>query len=429
MTALAELADDEGTQAAPGTYPVPDGRGRWRLTLHARPFAATDTWQSKLLVELTGARGRRLEQNWNAPAQLQFTLDGHDPAAALIVELAHEVIAWRWDDTAGADRPMFRGVIGQSEDELTIDKHVATFTCHDYAAMLGRRFTTAAYNVTQQDQDDIASFMVRLGNDLAQTSSGINFAPGNYIPLTASQVNPDGTWRPAKSGTLRDRNYAPQSDLLDLLTNLAKVQGGFDFDVSPLSMNDGTDALRIFYPQQGITRTAPTLHYGSTVAKLTRAVNSDSYANYVRVLGNNGSSDPAAAQLYSEAWQPGDANGRVVGLWAYSDNASDVSIQSTLDQQAAGDLAFYRVLMPTYTLGLTPGTYHAGAFNMGDTVPLVIYSGRLKVNTAVRVVGIAYSVDDDTGDENVEVTVGRPTQSLSQILSATQRDVDELARR
>lgn len=423
-----------GAQEAPGTYPVPPGRGRWRLTLHRRVFRTTDTWQAGLVVELTGARGRRLEQKWNAPAQLQFTLDGHDPAAELVVELAHDVIAWRWDDTAGADRPMFRGVIGQSEDELTEQKHVVTFTCHDYAAMLGRRFNATPYTATQMDQDTIAQWIVRLGSDLAQSTSGINFAPGNYLPLSAWQTNPDGTWRPNASGTLRDRTYPAQSQLLDLLTNLAAVQGGFDFDVLPLAIQGSagpgqTDALRIFYPRQGITRTAPVLLYGGTVRSLTRAVNSDSFANYVRVLGNNGSADPAAAQRYSEAWDPGTALGTTVGMWAYSDNAADVSVQSTLDQMAAGDLAYYATLIPSYTLTLTPGAYYYGALNMGDTLPLVIMSGRLKVNTPVRVVGIAYSLDDDTGDEDVELTVGRPVQKLTDLLSATQRDVEALARR
>jgi predicted histidine transporter YuiF (NhaC family) len=65
---------------------------------------------------------------------------------------------------------------------------------------------------------------------------------------------------------------------------------------------------------------------------------------------------------------------------------------------------------------------------MGDTVPLIVRSGRLNVNTTVRVVGIAYTIGDD-GDENVEVTIGRPTMKLSHLLTKTQREVDALARR
>jgi hypothetical protein len=248
------------------------------------------------------------------------------------------------------------------------------------------------------------------------------------LPLARALVNPDATAR-GLSGVLRDRTYPPQTELLGALTNLAAVQGGFDFDVVPMGAPDHeTDALRIFYPRQGVTRTAPVLDYGGLVATVTRALTSNDYANYARVIGNNGSSDPAAAQKYAEAMDLPAASGVTVGLWSYPDNAADVSIQSTLNDKAAGDLAYYGVLVPSYTLGLAPGAYYAGMFNMGDTLPLVIMSGRLRVNTTVRVVAVAFSVGDD-GDEDVEVTVGRPVKTLLGLLSATAADVNALARR
>ena len=66
---------------------------------------------------------------------------------------------------------------------------------------------------------------------------------------------------------------------------------------------------------------------------------------------------------------------------------------------------------------------------MGDTVPLIIDSGRLQVNsTSVRVLGITYSIGDD-GDENVELVVGRPRTTLSFLLSQANRDIAALNRR
>jgi hypothetical protein len=398
------------------------------LTLHKRPFSGGETYESNLLSELTHARSRRLDLAWDKPAQLTFTMDGHNEAAALIAELQHEVIAWRWDDTAGQDVPMFRGIVGQSEDQLTEQNHVVTFTCHDYAAVLGRRFNVADYTATQIDQDDIAASLLALGSSGAVASDGTSFMPGSYLPLTLQMVDPDGTPR-GLSGVLRDRTYPAQTDLLDALTNLANVQGGFDFDVLPTGAPDHeTDALRIFYPRQGVTRSTPVLAYGGLVATVTRALTSNDYANHARVIGNNGSADPAVPQMFSEAADMAAASGVTVGLWSYPDNAADVSIQSTLDAKAAGDLAYYGVLVPSYTLGLAPGAYHAGMFNMGDTLPLVILSGRLRVNTDVRVVALAFSVGDD-GDEDVEVTVGRPVETLLGLLSATAADVNALARR
>jgi hypothetical protein len=172
------------------------------------------------------------------------------------------------------------------------------------------------------------------------------------------------------------------------------------------------------------------LAYGSTVSALTRSASSQDYANYVRVLGNNGSSDPAAAQLFAEAWNT-DANNvtvNPVGLWMSTDNAADVSIQSTLNDQANGDLQLSGLLVPSYTLTMRPGAYFFGSPNMGDTVPLVVKKGRLNVNTTVRVLGISYSIGDD-GQEDVSLTVGRPAAKFLDTASQASRDIDALTRR
>ena len=196
-----------------------------------------------------------------------------------------------------------------------------------------------------------------------------------------------------------------------------------------VSPNRPYDWLRLFYPNQGITRTDP-LEYGGAIATVTRAINSSSYANFERVLGNNASSDPNAAQVYSERWNSDSNNVGVVpiGLWMNTENAADVTIQSTLDQQAQGQLNLDGVLIPSYTIGLTSGTYAEGKFNMGDTVPIIINSGRLKVNTQLRIVGISFDIGED-GEEDVSFTVGRPRTTLANMLAGTAADVDALARR
>ena len=417
---------DEAVRAAPGSYPVPAGRGRWRVTLHNRQFASNVSYNALLIAELVDARGRRLDRAWDSSATFTFTVDGHSPAAALIVELAHDVIVWRWDDQVGRDVAMFRGVISQAEDQVG-DSHVVTFTCHDYLALFARRLTTSPLNYTQTDQDDIVNGLLQ-ATVWPYTSSGVDLRPGSFLPVSMMACNPDGTARGA-SGQLRDRTYPPQSVPGDLLDDLAKVINGFDYDVAPVTASN-SDSLRIFYPQQGVTRSTPVLHYGSTVAALTRTVSSADYANYWRVLGNNGSSDPAAAQLYAEIWNADATNGApgAVGLWQSGENAADVTIQSTLNEQAAGNLALSSILMPSYTVTMRPNAYSYGNPNMGDTVPLIVQSGRLNVNTYVRVLGISYVIGDD-GQEDIELTVGRPAQSLLGLLTASARTVDALARR
>ena len=403
---------------------VPLGRGRWRLTVHKRSFATTPgsgpTWQSTMIAELTDARGRRLDRAWNSAAQLTFTLDGSSSQAPLVLELATDVVAWRWSDTQGQDVAMFRGLVDHSEDQLTQDAGVVTFTAHDYFALLQRRYLTTAYSVVQDDQDNIVRDLVARANTTS-SSSGTSLAPGAQLPLAPFYVQPDGSQRlGSPSGALRDRTYAPSQEIGAAIDDLAKVIGGFDYDVNPYQVqwSNTADALRVFYPQQGVTRADVALVYGSNVATVTRTVSSGDYANYVRVLGNNGSSDPAAAQRFSEAWDS-DANNvtvNPVGLWQSTDNASDVTVQSTLDDKAAGDLELSGILVPSYTLTLVPGTYRYGSPNMGDTVGLVIQAGRLNVNTTVRVMGISYAIGDD-GDEDVQLTVGRPVTTLAKLFT------------
>lgn len=410
---------------------VPGGRGLWRLTVHRRTFTPTAWPADTGITELTDARSRRLEQAANAPAKLTFTVDGRSPAAAFVQELTTEVIAWRWDHALGRDVQMFRGVVAQSEDIVTEQAHTVNFTCHDWLAVLVRRFLTAgaALVYTQTDQDDIVANL--LGRASSMTAgNGTAFAPGSTLPVAVRLMNPDGTVRAAKSGQLRDRSYAGQQSIGDAITDLAAVINGFDVDVQPLSDQDGRDYLRIWYPSQGIGRPAAALVYGTSVSAFTRAVNSADYGNYVRVIGDNGGTE-GAPQLFAETWNA-DANdvGRIpVGLWMTGDNASDVNQQATLNQKAAGDLNDSGVLVPSYTLTMRPGWYRPGFPGMGDTVPLTLRTGRLNVDTTVRVVGISYAISDDGAGEDVDVTVGRPALALTGLFRAARRDIDALARR
>jgi hypothetical protein len=127
-----------------------------------------------------------------------------------------------------------------------------------------------------------------------------------------------------------------------------------------------------------------------------------------------------------------DANdiGRMpVGLWMDSENASDVNQIATLQQKAAGDLATAGVLVPSYTVTARPGWYRPGRPNLGDTVPLVLRTGRLDVSGTVRVLGVNYAISDDGAGEDVELTLGRPARTLTALFVDARRDIDALARR
>jgi hypothetical protein len=430
--------------AAPGTFPVPTGRGRWRLTLHRRGFAP-NTYDQTQLLELGSARSRSLTRQWDAPAELRFTMNGRAPDCAAVQELQHEVYAWRWDDQTGSDVCVFRGIIDHAEDQITEQAHTVNFVAHDYLATIVRRFLMGGspVNYSNVDQDQIAAAL------LAQAGGGPTptapYAPGSTIPIGVVLIGGDGASTRTISGQLRVRSYQGGTSTGTAIDQLAKVIGGFDYDVVPEpaatdswsmidgagtigSLGAGRDALRIFYPSQGIPRTDMLFLYGGNVAGVARTVNSGDYANTIRSLGNNGASDPNAAQLFSQQANA-DASGTTVGWWPLADTApSDVNQQATLDQRAQGLLALDGVLVPSYSLTLRPGTYSWGSPNMGDTVPLLITSGRLQVNTTVRVVGLAWTIGDD-GQEDVAVTVGRPDTSLGDLLARTNTAVNALARR
>jgi hypothetical protein len=415
---------------APGAFPLPDGRGLWRLMLYGRQYSSGVAPASVAVAELTSARGRRLDQAWNSPATLTFTLDGASADAALVHELAQDVVSFRLDDQTGADVAVFRGPITQAEDQVTEQANTVTFTAHDYLALLPRRINTTAIVATAVDQDAMLGLLITPAR-APQSSSGTSFGAGGYLPITWANVNPDGTLRGTQSGQLRDRTYPASTDLGQAVDDLAKVINGFDYDIVPaLRAGGNQDQIRNFYPYQGVPRSTPALIYGSTVTAFTRAVDSGAYANYQRIIGNNGASDPAAAQLFAEAWNSDALNGTAgaVGLWMAGDNASDVTIMSTLTQKAQGDLALSGVLTPAYTVTMRPGAYNWGAPNMGDVVPLVIQTGRLNVSTTVRVLGISYDIGDD-GQEDVGLTLGRPLTTLADLFIKSAQGVDALARR
>jgi hypothetical protein len=419
--------------AEPGTYPVPPGRGRWRLALHRRVFSAT-TLENSLITEIIDARSRRLDQTFNSPAKLIFTLDGRHPSAKLIQELTTDVTAWRWDDQVGRDRLMFRGVVAQTEDVVTEQAYSVNFTCHDYVAMMGRRFLTTPVplNLLSQNQDAMVGWFLSQASGVA-SSSGHNFMPGSYLPLQVATVDPNGGPRPSGGGgppaqILRDRTYLGGQNLGEALDNLSQVINGFDYDCLP--SETGVDRLRIFYPYQGERRDIP-LAYGSSVSGFTRSVNSGDYANYWRVLGNNNAGpDDDPTQIYGEAWNA-DSNdvGRIpIGLWMGAEAAADVSDINTLTQKAQGDVQYAGQITANWSLTLRPGAYAYGTPNMGDTVTLMVRTGRLDTAGDIRVIGLAYLIGDD-GQEDVQVTVGRPRTTLGQFLTQSDSAVDALTRR
>jgi hypothetical protein len=435
------------TLVAAGYTPPPPGRDSWYLTLHTRAFVDT-LWQNTIIGRLDGAMSRKLVQAWDQPATLSWVMDGHDPQCAVISELAHDVVAWRWDEVNAADVPVFRGIIDQSEDQLDEDSHLVTFSAQDYVSVLARRTVNFAnqQSYAGQEQDNCVVDLIAWANQwVAQNSAGTHFGAGAYMPLVPASVNPDGSGRTAFSTGIT-RTLAVQGGTIigTQLDNYAKLSNGFDYDVLPLCTSmpaapgmqqslgaagsGPADALRIFFPSQGVNGTF-ALTYGSTLSRVQRQLTSADYANYWRTVGNNQNSAQSTTQVYAEA-QTAAASATTYGTFMSSDTATAADQTSTtyLAHAASGQLNLHSVWMPTYTLTLAPGAYHWGALHMGDTVPLVVRSGRLNVNTTVRVLGVTYDIGDD-GQEDVELVVGRPLTTLFDTMGTTRAGLRAVSRR
>lgn len=400
---------------------------RWRVTLHRRAFTAGLTWEASLITELPNARSRRLEQKLNDSATFTFTLDGHAPEAALVEEMRTEVMVWR--DSV----PYFRGIVAQSQDSISETVHTCTYTAHDYFSMVQRRYLNKPLVAGDPGISQDLWLVVLLDAAVnLHAADGSSFLPGSFLPLEVQTVAGDGTPR-GQGGPNRVRSYEAGAAVGKLIQDMSAVINGFDFDVSPsgADMGNTDDHLRVFFPAAGQIRTEP-LEYGAALSTVSRSVNSADYSNLWRVIGNSGASD--APQLAAEIWND-DAiwnPDAPVGTWQNVENASDVSDRGTLAEHAAGALSKSGVLIPSYTLGLRPGAYEHDAFNMGDTVPLVIRSGRLNVTPdtggTVRILARSFDISDDS-TEDVSLTVGRPLTSLVDMMTATAADVNALARR
>jgi hypothetical protein len=429
-----------GTIAGPMIYEpdMPAGRqGTWRIMIAQRGYTSYNP--SMLIGEVMDARSRRLERKLNQPARFVFTVDGDSPTARLAHELQHEVLVTRWHEELARDEEMFRGVIVSSQDTLSEQRHTVNFVAQDNLAIARRRPMALASTFTQRDQDDIADSLLNVFLRNFRSSQGTDFAPAATIPYAFARVYPDGSGGRPLSGRLRDRTYPAQTNLYDAIENLANVINGFDFDVRPVpgQVFQVPDQIRIFYPYRGVQREDFSFLYGSTVSALTRSVNSANYGNYARVIGQTDEGQP---QLYAEAWTQ-DANDIVTnpaGFWAMAESMSDVTEVDTLRNRALALLADNSALEPTpdgfgspvpsYSLSLRPEAYRADLFDVGDIVPLRVRSGRLDVDTYVRVYGIAFAIGDD-GEEDVEVDVGRPGPSFLEVLRTTNRRISALERR
>ena len=421
---------------APRASTVPPGRGRWRIQIGQRTFTElAGGGPPDIIGEIMDARSRRLQRRLNKPAVFTFSVDGRSPTAAELREFEHEIFVSRWSDRSNRDEEYFRGIITHSQDIISEQRHTVNFTAHDVLAIIGRRYATFPLLFNNQAQTVIASSLLSLARQTT-TANGTSLAPGSLLPFVTRHVNPDGT--PLTAATpIRQRTYPAGASLGETLDNLANVINGFDYDAVSYS-GFQNQAVRCWFPYRGVQRDDFALVYGSTVSSVSRTINSAFYANYAMVIGQ--AANPDAWPPRAEGWTTDaiDIISNPAGLWMMTESAADVTEYSTLVERVGALLDANATLTPSYSLGLRGDAYEEGApsalgeprglFDLGDVVPLRIYSGRLDVDTWVRVFGQTFVIGDD-GQEDVEVEVGRPDPTFVGVFQNTDSRLRALERR
>jgi hypothetical protein len=380
-----------------------------------------------LIGELANARSLRLHFDLYGPATATCTLNGRSPAAATLQELSQDLVLYRWNPYAAAYQVMFRGPVGHTQDVLGETTHAVNVAAADYRAMLARRPVGGPLTFTGSDQFTIANELV-----MGAPPFGGGVPPYDMGISAPFLLDPAGNPIIGDTGVPRDRTYTGAEKTADMVNNLAAVINGFDWGAEPLDPGGATPGsvgaqTYVWYPRRGVTK--PFLaEYGTTVASVSRTVDSTTFGNWVR---NDGTNDDAGNPLFAVAAGDVVTNPQLhaEGLWPLGVSNPSTSDPTTLAEQAAGALALDSVLVPSYSLTLIPGVWRwKSDCWLGDTIGVRINSGRLNVDTQVRIIQIDFAVDDN-GVERATLTVARAVPTLADVLVGQRSELDALSRR
>lgn len=329
----------------------------WKYVLSGPPPSGTE------LQELRAAYGRRLTLRIDGVSDAQYTVHGRDPEAAIVTQLATDLIIYR-DSTK-----VFRGRVITETDDLSGDDHYCQFSAINYRGMLGKRFVgVAGKDFTTIDVGAIAFTLISDSQALTGGNWGITDGAG------------------ASAGVVHTIHYDPGSNIQEMLNNLGhRATGGFEWDIDPVM------AFNRYYPTRG-SATGAILDFGGVVAKVHRALQSTDFANAVILTGDQVTT-PTRSVSGSVGTDP-------QGLWETFAGYPDIKEQATLATRATWALSVTNTIRPTWTVTLDVGKWDPGTMGLGDTVKLVVITGRLSVSALHRIIEINISIGND-GDEAV----------------------------
>lgn len=402
VTGNADVTISGSQQTGIGLPPRP--RTRWQLVIG--PASGGHE------LALTEATDRKYTARLGDNSDLSFSIDGRHPQAEGIAELSTDVHLL-FTDTNGTTI-LDRCRIGQTGDDIDENSHKVTVTCLDYRAVLAARrlYSDATLTYTATDQAEIAWTLVEYTQ--GKTGGNLGIAKGWVGTLPTNVLR-------------NDRTYEAGDSVGDRIKELAELIDGFDWDITPTSAS----GLRmdVWYPQRGSDR-GVVLILGGLAQEVHREPSTAAYANALRYTGAAGDDvTPGPTAVESEATDLASADAFPEGRWDAAFGDDGLTTQAQLDERAAWQLEQSQVGAVAYTVKLQRGAWDGpDHIWLGDTVRLIIPSGRLAVDTAARVHEVAVDMDGNNG-ETVTLTLGGPRPDFTRWPSAIEKRLKNLERR
>lgn len=212
---------------------------------------------SQEIADLSTATNRALTLNLLDSGSASFDLNGLDPLAAEVRELATDLVIFR------NGVKLFRGRIGPSQDTVDAAKHTVSFTAWDYRELLNRRVMLPGDTLEFDgvEQEAIGWSMISTVQSRPNGNMGITRGIGQSTGVSRTQVLQAGQ----KVG--------------EQITTLSLMDSGFDWEIDPDLV------YRTYYPTRGNPTGQYLLDLGGSVVAAQRTVDPSQYANVVRLTG------------------------------------------------------------------------------------------------------------------------------------------------
>lgn len=220
------------------------------------------------------------------------------------------------------------------------------------------------------------------------------------------------------TGVLRTRVFQAGDSVAEKIDEIADTDQGFDWDIVPISPS----ALQfvIWHEERGTNR-GVVLDYGGLITQLRREVQPAAYANAIRQTGD-ASTTPSEREADDIA---SVAQGRFDAVFG----DSGLKPQPAVEDRAHWQMKASQVVRPSYQVTLKRGSWRGpGHIWLGDPIRLIVYSGRLQVDSTLRVHEISIGIDGD-GGETVQLSLNPPPTDPRIMPSITDRRLTNLERR